>query len=564
MSSLTRLSFRMGSSAAAGSSSRSPSLVAANRLSTFSRHLAQSPSAGRGRKNKSSSDSETVVASTEMAKMDEEKPKSDWLKDRAAQAIETEHVTYSVNNYLRTYRLTRDKALNSLTHEMILSLQQKLTSWKESEHCHIILGTGGEKAFCAGGDVKQLVIDAQNGKSSALSFFKDEFELNWQLARLGKPYIVIMDGITMGGGCGIALPAPIRIATPKTHFAMPETKIGYSPDVGVQYYLAQLDGNIGAWLAVTGSDIYGRAAYELGLATHYVYTNRLEDLKGQLAQLDNPSLPVISSLIASYSAEVVDGTDSSVVSSRQSPEAPSGIKGEIRVFLDKTFGHKSIAEIHEALVKAEQDETLSGEVKEWAKVQKEAMDMRSPTGMAVALEAYKAAKKSQRLDLALQNDISMATAFSGPNRPTDDFLTGVTQVLITKSKDRAAWSPDSLKDVTPSSIRSNFFDTSSPHLAERPTLSLSPKPSSKASERDSTWGQFRRFGLPGDKEVEETVRGSSPGSGAFKITTSELIERLLDNRGETGGPRHREVEKRVRSIVARTCVEKDGYLDWKD
>ena len=116
---------------------------------------------------------------------------------------------------------------------------------------------------------------------SCIKMVKDEFEMNWLMAHLGKPYVAVMDGITstspslppaerlsemlelttvVGGGAGIALPAPIRIATSRTTFAMPEVKIGYAPDVGVNYYLAQLDGFVGAWLAVTGQEVYGRTA----------------------------------------------------------------------------------------------------------------------------------------------------------------------------------------------------------------------------------------------------------------------------------------------------------------
>ncbi len=101
---------------------------------------------------------------------------------------------------------------------------------------------------------------AQEGNIvDALTFFKDEFELDFALARLNKPYVVIMEGFTMGGGAGLAYPAPLRVATSTTEFAMPETKIGFSPDVGSNYYLAQLDGYIGAWMAVTAQSVYGRA-----------------------------------------------------------------------------------------------------------------------------------------------------------------------------------------------------------------------------------------------------------------------------------------------------------------
>lgn len=162
--------------------------------------------------------------------------------------------------------------------------------------------------------------------------------------------------------------------------------------------------------------------------------------------------------------------------------------------------------------------------------------------------------------------MSMATAFIGPKRATEDFLTGVTQVLIDKKKDRAAWSPSEItsSEVTPKSIQSKFFDPSSPHLSHKPDLNFSPKSTSRQSDpQDSTWCQFRRYGLPSESEVEGAVDGSAPGSGAFKITKGELVERLLDSRGDTGGPRQVEVESWIKGIIGRLCDEKDGYLDWK-
>lgn len=155
-------------------------------------------------------------------------------------------------------------------------------TWKDSDLCDLIVGQGNERGFCAGGDVKALVEGLEQDQTLGVKFFKDEFEMNWLMANLGKPYVAVIDGTTsmsvhrgfipslgecsvqadgiVGGGAGISLPANIRIATSKTAFAMPETKIGYAPDVGANYYLAQLDGAVGAWLAVTGESVYGRTA----------------------------------------------------------------------------------------------------------------------------------------------------------------------------------------------------------------------------------------------------------------------------------------------------------------
>lgn len=429
--------------------------------------------------------------------------------------------------------------------------------------CKLVIGRGDERAFCAGGDVVDLVKSrGQHGGKYALSFFKDEFQVNWEMGRIGKPYVAIIDGFTMGGGAGISLPAGVRVATKKTVFAMPETKIGYAPDVAGNYYIAQLDGQIGAWLAMTGQELWGRAAYELGIATHYVDPATIPDLVDQLSQLENPTLEQVSAIVASYHVPAPPaGTEPS---SKASREGPSPITGEIRAFLDKTFGLPSIQEIYAALKAAETDSS-SPEVAKWAKEQRELMDHRSPTGMAVALANFKLAQKAQRLNTVLDNDMLMATGFVGTDRKSEEFTTGVTHLLINKGKGRAEWNPSSLDDkaVTPSEITKNFLDPKTPHLAECPAIEYIPPPSTREGP-DSTWGQFRAFGLPSETEIRAWVKGESKGSGAFKLKEDEVVQRVISARGEQGGPRAKELEERTRAIVKDHCqADGEGYLNWK-
>lgn len=160
----------------------------------------------------------------------------------------------------------------------------------------------------------------------------------------------------------------------------------------------------------------------------------------------------------------------------------------------------------------------------------------------------------------------MASAFSGPTRPTDDFLTGVTAVLIdrTAKDQRPAWSPNSIEDVKVADIARDFFTEGQKYTAARPDLNFDPAVLELYPSKDETWGQFRRWGLPSEAELQGVVQGSSSGSGAYKVTLSELIDIVLEHRGEVGGPRKREITQRVQSIVSERCTEgKDGYLNWK-
>ncbi|KAL1411515.1 3-hydroxyisobutyryl-CoA hydrolase [Vanrija albida] len=479
--------------------------------------------------------------------------------------VRDDSVLYENQGTTRTYKLNRPKALNALDQPMIDSLVAESESWRTSDLVKLVVGKGDERAFCAGGDVKTLVIARSKGDAaSGLKFFQDEFGLNWHLGRLGKPYVAVIDGFTMGGGAGISLPAPIRIATKKTVFAMPETKIGYAPDVGGNYYIAQLDGEIGAWLAITGNEVWGRAVYELGLATHYVDPESLPSLLEALNQIEEPSFETISNLVSSY--HVGPAPAGTAVSSKASREGPSPITGEIRAFLDKTFGLPSLQDIYAALKAAEGDSSLAAEVREWATAQRGILDERSPTGMAVALENFRLARKAKRLNEVLDNDITMATGFLGLKRTTDDFSTGVTHLLIDKAKGRANWSPSSIDDksLTPAAIRANFLDAKAAHIAgERPTIDFTPTPTTKEGP-DSTWGQFRRYGLPAEARVRAWIKGEAPGSGAFKLNEDELVSRIVDVSGEAGSPRQKEIEDAIRKIVAqRTTKDKDGYLNWK-
>lgn len=406
----------------------------------------------------------------------------------------------------------------------------------------------------------------EHGSKLALKFFKDEFELNWEMGRFGKPYVAVIDGFTMGGGAGISLPAGVRIATKKTVFAMPETKIGYAPDVGGNYYIAQLDGNIGAWLAITGQETWGRAVYELGIATHYVEPEVLPDLVQQLQELENPTLESVSRLVNAY--HVPAQPAGTPLSSKASREGPSPITGEIRVLLDKAFGLDSLQAIYAELQAAEKDSSLADTTRAWATAQREMLDNRSPTGMAVALANFKLARAAKRLNTVLENDIRMATGFVGNDRPTEDFTIGVTHVLINKDKNkphRADWVPSSINDafVEPASIRKNFLDPKNAKLqAEVPTLDFDPVPTTKEGP-DSTWGNFRKYGLPSEAEIRGWIRGETSGSGAFKLREDELVSRVLEARGDTASPREAEIRERVQDVVVRNATkDKDGFLDW--
>ena len=176
----------------------------------------------------------------------------------------------------------------------------------------ILISGAGSKAFCAGGDVAELAKQnaTAEGQKQSSDYFGLEYQLDHLIATYSKPYIAIMDGITMGGGVGLSVHAPFRIATEKTVFAMPETTIGFFPDVGGSFFLSRLDGEIGNYLSLTSERLQGVQVLYAGIATHYIDSSVLGLLTTRLGELvfkDYATLPERLELVNSTISEFTSG-----------------------------------------------------------------------------------------------------------------------------------------------------------------------------------------------------------------------------------------------------------------
>jgi enoyl-CoA hydratase len=198
----------------------------------------------------------------------------------------SEHVTATIDGRSGRLVLDRQRALNALDAGMIAALAAALDRWRHDPTVHAVTIEGaGERAFCAGGDIRAVRDAALAGDGAAIhAFFAAEYTLNLTIATYSKPYVALVDGICLGGGIGVSVHGAYRVATEHAMFAMPETGIALFPDVGASYVLPRLPGALGMFLGLTGTRILGADAVHAGIATHFVSRARLPALKAALAR----------------------------------------------------------------------------------------------------------------------------------------------------------------------------------------------------------------------------------------------------------------------------------------
>ena len=187
-------------------------------------------------------------------------------------------IVFSETNQTGIIKLNRPKALNALNLEMAKKFHDKLLEWEEKDNILRVLLVGEGKHFCAGGDVKSLVLA---GKENSLKhdFFKIEYKLNYLISQFSKEFLSVWNGVVMGGGVGLSIYGDHRLATDNSKFAMPESAIGFFPDVGGSYFLSNLPGNIGKYIGLTGEVLGLNELIFFGLATHYFKSNKIKDVK---------------------------------------------------------------------------------------------------------------------------------------------------------------------------------------------------------------------------------------------------------------------------------------------
>jgi enoyl-CoA hydratase/carnithine racemase len=321
-----------------------------------------------------------------------------------------------------TVLMNRPRALNALDLGMIRGLQATLDAWRDDHAVKLVVleGAGG-RAFCAGGDIRGLRDAADTGDAAAVeAFFSEEYAMNRGIARFGKPWVSFIDGVCMGGGIGVSMHNGPRVATENAMLAMPETAIGFFPDVGTSHVLPRLPDGIGAWLALTGARLRGAEAVHAGLATHLVPRARLPDLRATLAERG----------------------DASAVDRFAEQLPPAGFEAH-RDAMRRCF---AACDTVPAILGA-----LEAEGTDWAAEQAAILRRMSPTSLCVTLELLRrGAGKTLEECLAMELALARAMVLHHP-----DFREGVRAVVV--DKDNApSWSPPRIEDVDPAAVRAMF------------------------------------------------------------------------------------------------------------
>ncbi|CAN7167214.1 enoyl-CoA hydratase/isomerase family protein [Rhizobium rhizogenes] len=331
-------------------------------------------------------------------------------------------------------RLNRPQALNSLTLPMIRAIASALDDFAtDPSVASVIIKGEGERAFCAGGDIRLLHQSGKEKSDGAETFWREEFLLNHAIAHYPKPYVALMDGITMGGGVGLSAHGSHRVVTERTRLAMPETGIGYFPDVGATWLLSHMPGETGTWMGLIGLAVNAADALHAGLADHAVTSSDLQVLVEAIAALPATASPTdVHRAIAGLTLD----TGASHLATGQD-------------MIDRAFAYDTVEDILRALAQ---------EPDEFAAETAEAIRTRSPTSLKLTLRLLRVGRVSASLAECLNRELGACLGILY----NPDFYEGVRAAVIDKDRN-PKWSPASLADVEDAAIE-RFFVPAQPPL----------------------------------------------------------------------------------------------------
>ncbi|EZP67467.1 enoyl-CoA hydratase/isomerase family protein [Pseudomonas sp. RIT357] len=343
-----------------------------------------------------------------------------------------EEVLADVRNHIGHLTLNRPAGLNAITLDMVRSLTRHLEVWSDDPSVYAVVLRGtGDKAFCAGGDIRSLYDSFKNGDTLHEDFFVEEYALDLAIHHYRKPVLALMDGFVLGGGMGLVQGADLRVVTERSRLGMPEVAIGYFPDVGGSYFLPRIPGELGIYLGVTGVQIRAADALYCGLADWYLDSNKLAELDQKLDHLQwhESALKDLQGVLAKLAVQ-------------QLPDAPLAA---LRPAIDHFFGLPDVPSIVEQL----QAVTVA-DSHEWALNTAHLMQTRSPLAMAVTLQML---RKGRRL--SLEQCFALELHLDRQWFKRGDLIEGVRALIIDKDK-TPRWNPPTLHGLSVAHVESFF------------------------------------------------------------------------------------------------------------
>lgn len=311
--------------------------------------------------------------------------------------------------------LDRPRALNALDLPMVRRIHEVLQQWRSEPLRAVTIESSTPGVFCAGGDVRRVRQDVLDGEPEAgVEFFTTEYEVNEMLASCAVPVVALIDGLCLGGGMGLSVHGPFRVVTERVSLGMPETAIGFFPDVGASCFLSRLPGGVGTYLGLTGVRLGAADALEVGLATHHVTSDRLSAVPGLLAEPGRPVEAVLREVAST-------------------PQEPSRLATHRRR-IDEVFTASSVREVLDRLA-----DDPSG----WAARTREVLEAMSPQSLEVTMDLLLwGRQRSLRQCLDAERQAARHVVAS------PDFAEGVRAALV--DKDRSPrWSPSRYRGTNP-------------------------------------------------------------------------------------------------------------------
>ncbi|SIR07665.1 Enoyl-CoA hydratase/carnithine racemase [Pseudomonas sp. B10] len=347
-------------------------------------------------------------------------------------------VLAEVRNHIGHLTLNRPAGLNAITLDMVRLLQQQLDAWASDADVHaVVLRGAGEKAFCAGGDIRSLYDSYKSGDTLHEDFFVEEYALDLTIHHYRKPVLALMDGFVLGGGMGLVQGADLRVVTEKSRLAMPEVAIGYFPDVGGSYFLPRIPGELGIYLGVSGVQIRAADALYCGLADWYLDSSKQALLDEKLDQMEWQDTPLksLQNLLAKHAVQTL-------------PDAPLEA---LRPAIDHFFALPDVPSMIEQL-----RAVTVADSHEWAVSTADLLETRSPLAMAVTLEMLRRGRH-----LSLENCFALELHLDRQWFARGDLIEGVRALLIDKDKS-PRWNPPTVAELDAAQVASFFhgFDES--------------------------------------------------------------------------------------------------------